>query len=65
MLFDTHAHMDDQAFADDREALLKSFPQQGVGLVMNPGCSLASSRASSKALSSMWAWVSNNMFIPP
>ena len=44
MLFDTHAHMDDQAFADDRAELLRGFARQGVGLVMNPGCSLESSR---------------------
>ena len=44
MLFDTHAHMDDQAFAEDRAVLLNSFPDQGIGLVMNPGCSLESSR---------------------
>ena len=44
MLFDTHAHMDDHAFEEDREALLKSFPEQGLALVMNPGCSLESSR---------------------
>ena len=44
MLFDTHAHMDDRAFDADREELIRSLPVQGVGLVMNPGCSLASSR---------------------
>ncbi len=44
MLFDTHAHMDDRAFDDDREALLASLASRGTGLVMNPGCSLASSR---------------------
>ena len=44
MLFDTHAHMDDRAFDADREALLKSLPQQGIAYLMNPGCSLASSR---------------------
>ena len=44
MLFDTHAHMDDRAFDTDREELLASLPQQGLGLVLNPGCSLASSR---------------------
>ena len=44
MLFDTHAHMDDHAFDEDRESLLKGFPEQGVALVMNPGCSLESSR---------------------
>jgi len=44
MLFDTHAHMDDHAFDTDREELLSSLPGQGLVLVMNPGCSLESSR---------------------
>ena len=44
MLFDTHAHMDDQAFDEDREQLLRDLPNQGIGLLMNPGCSLESSR---------------------
>ena len=44
MLFDTHAHMDDRAFDVDRYELIASLPEQGVCLVMNPGCSLASSR---------------------
>ena len=44
MLFDTHAHLNDPAFDPDREALLESFADAGVGLVMNAGCSLESSR---------------------
>lgn len=48
MLFDTHAHMDDRAFDGDREELLSSLPEQGIALLMNPGCSLASSRAASR-----------------
>ena len=44
-LFDTHAHMDDKAFDADREELLRALPEQGIALLMNPGCSLASSRA--------------------
>ena len=44
MLFDTHAHLDDRAFADDRAELLAGLPGQGLALVMNPGCSLESSR---------------------
>ena len=43
MLFDTHAHMDDRAFDEDREELLASLPGAGLALVMNPRCSLASS----------------------
>ena len=44
MLFDTHAHMDDHAFDADREELLTALPEQGIALLMNPGCSLESSR---------------------
>ena len=56
MLFDTHAHMDDRAFDDDRAELIASLPGQGIGLVMNPGCSLASSR-SADALSRQYDFV--------
>ncbi len=48
MLFDTHAHMDDRAFGHDREELLSSLPGQGIALLMNPGCSLTSSREASR-----------------
>ena len=44
MLFDTHAHLDDRAFREDRDALITGLPSKGVALVMNPGCSLESSR---------------------
>ena len=37
MLFDTHAHMDDRAFDDDRGKLLSGLPEAGIGLLMNPG----------------------------
>ena len=40
MLFDTHAHLDDRAFDADRAELIESLDM----LVMNPGCSLESSR---------------------
>ncbi len=56
MLFDTHAHMDDRAFDADREQLLAQLPAQGIGLLMNPGCSLTSSRAAS-ALSQKYAYI--------
>ena len=48
MLFFSHAHLDDRALDADREALLASLPGQGLGLVMNPGCSLESSRNASR-----------------
>ncbi|MBQ7800702.1 MAG: TatD family hydrolase [Oscillospiraceae bacterium] len=56
MLFDTHAHMDDRAFDCDREELLSSLPGQGLALVMNPGCSLASSR-NAAALAEKYAYI--------
>ena len=40
-LFDTHAHYDDEAFDADRDAVLAAFD----GLVIDPGCTLASSQA--------------------
>ena len=56
MLFDTHAHMDDHAFDADRQTLLERLPAAGIGLLMNPGCSLASSRAAS-ALSRQYDYI--------
>ena len=44
MYFDTHAHYDDEKFDADREDVLSALPSAGVGLVLNPGCDLASSR---------------------
>lgn len=44
MLFDTHAHLDDRAFDSDREELISGLPEKGIALVMNPGCSLESSK---------------------
>ncbi len=43
-IFDTHAHYDDEAFDEDREALLSSLQEQGVAKVVNVGASLASCR---------------------
>ena len=35
MIFDTHAHYDDEAFDSDREELLESLPGAGIGTVVN------------------------------
>ena len=43
-IFDTHAHYDADQFASDREAVLAALPAAGVGLVVDPGCEVASSR---------------------
>ena len=43
-LFDTHAHYDSRQFHSDRDQVLSALPAQGVELVVNPGCDLASSQ---------------------
>ena len=43
-LFDTHAHYDSGAFNGDRLETLAAMPEQGVELILNPGCDLESSR---------------------
>lgn len=43
MLFDTHAHYDDDWFDTDREALLASMPAHNVRLIVNPGCTVETS----------------------
>ena len=43
-LFDTHAHYDSGAFNSDRLETLAAMPEQGVELILNPGCDLESSR---------------------
>lgn len=45
MIFDTHAHYDSGAFNADRLAVLDSMPENGVGLIVDPGCDLESSLA--------------------
>ena len=41
-IFDTHAHYDDEAFDEDRDALLTGQPENGIARVVNVGASLAS-----------------------
>ena len=45
MIFDTHAHYDSGGFHADRDEVLASLPAAGVGLVVDPGCDVESSRA--------------------
>lgn len=45
-IFDTHAHYDDSAFDEDRDALLKELPGLGVHSVINCGCDLKSTQKS-------------------
>lgn len=45
MFFDTHAHYDSGAFNADRFEILDSMPEGNVGLIVDPGCDLISSKA--------------------
>ena len=56
MLFDTHAHLNDPAFDEDRAELLETFKDAGVGLVLNAGCSLESSH-DCIALAESYPWI--------
>lgn len=40
MIFDTHAHYDDEQFNEDRENLLASMNDNGIGTIVNVGASL-------------------------
>ena len=46
MIFDTHAHYDDEACDEDREELLSSLPEAGIKAVVNVGASLESTERS-------------------
>lgn len=44
MIFDTHAHYDDEAFNDDRDQLLRSLADNGIEAVVNIGASIQSTK---------------------
>lgn len=44
MIFDTHAHYDDEAFNEDRDKLLLSLPENGIEAVVNVGASIQSTK---------------------
>lgn len=42
-IFDAHAHYDDNAFDEDRDILLQSMPQKGVGKIVNAAIDIPTS----------------------
>ena len=44
MIFETHAHYDDDRFNEDRDEILQRLPEEGVGVVINSGASVESTR---------------------
>ncbi len=43
MLFDTHAHLDDERFDEDRKAVMEQCRQDGVDLILNAGSNIDTS----------------------
>ena len=46
MLFDSHAHLDNERFDEDRDELINSLKEKGVDLVLNIGADIKSSENS-------------------
>lgn len=44
MIFETHAHYDDDRFNDDRDAVIASLPLTGIDTVINVGASIESTK---------------------
>ena len=64
MIFDTHAHYDDEAFDGDRPELLGRLKEAGVGAVMNVAASLESCRSTLK-LAEAYDWIYGAMGVHP
>lgn len=45
MIFDTHAHYDNEAFDEDRESLLSGLNPEGIGEVVNIGASIRTTKS--------------------
>ena len=44
MIFETHAHYDDEVFNEDRGQLLAGLPEKGIGRVINVGASIETTK---------------------
>lgn len=64
MIFESHAHYDDEAFDTDREELLTSLAEHGIGTVINIGASLAGSEMTVK-LSGQYSFIYGAVGVHP
>lgn len=64
LIFDTHAHYDDNAFESDRDSLLVSLPKQGVCGILNAGTNMRSSKKAIK-LSQKYPYIYSAVGIHP
>ena len=64
MIFESHAHYDDAAFNEDREDLMKSLKENGIGTVINVGSSLDSCRTTEE-LMNQYSFIYGAMGVHP
>lgn len=64
LIFDTHAHYDDEAFEEDRGSLLRSMQENRIGRIVNVGASLASC-AKTKELMEQYDFVYGALGVHP
>lgn len=64
MIFDTHAHYDDRAFDEDREELILSLKDKGIGAVCNVSSSMESLE-SCRALSDRYGFFYHSVGVHP
>lgn len=64
LIFDTHAHYDDNAFQEDQQALLEQFGALGIGAVTDPG-STYESLDRIVSLTQRYPWIYGAMGIHP
>ena len=63
MIFETHAHYDDESFNDDREALIRSLPEKEIGRIINVGASIETTKTTLELAQNMitfmqrWAYI--------
>jgi len=48
MLIDTHTHLDDARYNDDRDAMISRAREAGVGMLLTIGCDLTTSRSAAE-----------------
>ncbi|MCR5784861.1 MAG: TatD family hydrolase [Eubacterium sp.] len=48
MIFDSHAHYDDEKFNEDRESILSSMQENNIGTIVNVGADILSSKSTLK-----------------
>ena len=63
-IFDTHAHYDDEAFDEDRDALLTELSESGIEAVVNVGASMDSCKRT-VALTEKWPFVYGAVGVHP